>query len=123
LQHRRPIYLQRPQVIEAALKAGCHYIDISGEQTWVREVAEQWCEKFDGSRLLAAPATAFMCAVSAAARPCLRSGAIDTLETVTMFKGVPTFGSTQTIFAVIQTDAYYLEQNQYKAWPAPLVMT
>ena len=59
-----------------------------------------------------------MCAVSdAAARLCLESGAIDTLETVTMFKGIPTFGSTQTIFAVIQTDAYYLEQNQYKAWP------
>ena len=34
-----------------------------------------------------------------------------------MFKGIPTFGSTQTIFAVIQTDADYLEQNQYKAWP------
>jgi hypothetical protein len=34
-----------------------------------------------------------------------------------MFKGIPTFGSTQTIFAVIQTDGYYLEQNQYKPWP------
>ncbi|MGB8837896.1 MAG: DUF5938 domain-containing protein, partial [Candidatus Acidiferrales bacterium] len=36
---------------------------------------------------------------------------------LTMFNGVPTFGSTQTIFAAIQTDAYYLEQNQYKQWP------
>jgi hypothetical protein len=34
-----------------------------------------------------------------------------------MFKGIPTFGSTQTIFAVIQTDAQFLEQNQYKPWP------
>jgi hypothetical protein len=34
-----------------------------------------------------------------------------------MFKGNPTYGSTQTIFAVIQTDAYYLEQNRYKPWP------
>jgi hypothetical protein len=53
----------------------------------------------------------------AAARLCVETGAIDTLETVTMFKGVPTFGSTQTIFAVIQTQAYYLEQNRYKEWP------
>jgi Family of unknown function (DUF5938) len=30
---------------------------------------------------------------------------------------MPTFGSTQTIFAVIPTDAYYLEQNQLKSWP------
>jgi hypothetical protein len=48
---------------------------------------------------------------------CLEAAAIDTLEFLTMFKGIPTFGSTQTIFAVIQTDAYYLEQNKYKAWP------
>lgn len=34
-----------------------------------------------------------------------------------MFKGIPTFGSTQTIFAVIQTEAYYPEQNRYQAWP------
>lgn len=51
------------------------------------------------------------------ARLCLESAVIDTLETLTMFKGIPTFGSTQTIFAVIQTDAYYLEQNRYKPWP------
>jgi len=113
-----PFIYNGPRVIEAALKSGCHYIDIGGEQTWVREVAEKWGEKFATKRLLAAPATAFMCAVSdAAARLCLETGTIDTLETVTMFKGIPTFGSAQTIFAVIPTDAYYLEQNRYKPWP------
>jgi short subunit dehydrogenase-like uncharacterized protein len=113
-----PFMYNGPRVIEAALEAGCHYIDIGGEQTWIREVAEKWGEKFGERGLLSAPATAFMCAVSdAAARLCLQSATIDTLETVTMFKGVPTFGSTQTIFAVIQTEAYYLEQNHYKAWP------
>jgi len=34
-----------------------------------------------------------------------------------MFRGTPTFGSTQTIFAVLQTEAHFLEQNQYKRWP------
>jgi hypothetical protein len=113
-----PFIYNGPRVIEAALKAGCHYIDVGGEQTWIREVADLGGDKFRERGLLAAPATAFMGAVSdASARLCLQSGAIDTLETVIMFKGIPTFGSTQTIFAVIQTDAYYLEQNQYKAWP------
>lgn len=113
-----PFIYNGPRVIEAALKAGCHYLDIGGEQKWVREVAENWGAKFASKGLLAAPGTAFMSAVSdAAARLCLESGAIDTLETLTMFKGAPTFGSTQTIFAVIQTDGYYLEQNQYKLWP------
>ena len=113
-----PFIYNGPAVIEAALQAGCHYVDIGGEQAWVREVAEKWGCRFAERGLLAAPGTAFMSAMSdAAARLCLESSAIDTLETVTMFKGNPTFGSTQTIFAVIQTDAYYLEQNQLKPWP------
>jgi short subunit dehydrogenase-like uncharacterized protein len=113
-----PFIYNGPRVVEACLKAGCHYIDIGGEQAWAREVAEKWGQKFADRGLLAAPGTAFMSAVSdAAARLCLETGAIDTLETLTMFKGIPTFGSTQTIFAVIPTDAFYLEQNQFKQWP------
>jgi short subunit dehydrogenase-like uncharacterized protein len=113
-----PFIYNGPRVVEACLKARCHYIDISGEQAWLREAAENWGAKFAREELLLAPGTAFMSAVSdAAARLCLEARAIDTLETVTMFKGMPTYGSTQTIFAVIQTDACYLEQNQFKAWP------
>ena len=114
-----PFIYNGPRVIEAALKSGCHYLDISGEQAWVRQVSEQWGAKFAERGLLAAPATAFMSSVSdAAVRLCLEQNpGIDTLEVLTMFKGNPTFGSTQTIFAVIQTEACYLEQNQYKPWP------
>ena len=114
-----PFIYNGPRVIEAALKAGCHYLDIAGEQAWIRTVAEEWGFKFAEKGLVAAPATAFMSAVSdAAVRTCLDSNHnIDTLEVLTMFKGFPTFGSTQTIFAVIQTEACYLEQNKYKPWP------
>jgi len=113
-----PFIYHGPRVIEAALEAGCHYLDISGEQAWVREVEEKWGPKFAARGLLAAPATAFMSASSdAAIRLCLDQADVDTIETVTMFKGIPTFGSTQTIFAVIQTDAQYLEQNKYRPWP------
>ena len=113
-----PFIYNGPRVIEAALEAGCHYLDISGEQAWIRQIAEQWSSKFAARGLLAAPATAFMSASSdAAIRLCLETANVDTIETVTMFKGIPTFGSTQTIFAVIQTDAQFLEQNQYKPWP------
>jgi short subunit dehydrogenase-like uncharacterized protein len=114
-----PFIYNGPRVIEAALNAGCHYLDISGEQTWIRTVSETWGPKFAERGLLAAPATAFMSAVSdAAIRVCLETAhSIDTLEVLTMFKGNPTFGSTQTIFAVIQTEACYLEQHKYKPWP------
>jgi short subunit dehydrogenase-like uncharacterized protein len=114
-----PFIYNGPAVIEAALNGGCHYLDIGGEQAWLRTVAEKWGSKFAERGLLAAPATAFMSSVSdSAIRLCLEDhGGIDTLEVLTMFKGNPTFGSTQTIFAVIQTDAFYLELNRYKAWP------
>jgi short subunit dehydrogenase-like uncharacterized protein len=113
-----PFLYNGPRVIEASLKAGCHYLDIGGEQAWLREVSEKWSDQFAARSLLAAPATAFMSIPSdIAAHLCIETGAIDTLEILTMFKGIPTFGSTQTIFAVIPTESYYLEQNQYKPWP------
>ncbi len=118
-----PFIYSGPLVIEACLKAGCHYLDISGEQAWIRQVSEKWSEQFARRGLLAAPATAFMCAPSdAAARICIENTAIDTLETLTMFRGTPTFGSTQTIFAVLQTEPHYLEQNQYKRWAPGTVL-
>jgi short subunit dehydrogenase-like uncharacterized protein len=114
-----PFIYSGPLVIEACLKSGCHYLDISGEQAWIRQVAEKWGPEFAKRNLLAAPATAFMSAPSdAAIRLCVESNkCIDTFEVLTMFRGTPTFGSTQTIFAVLQTEAHYLEQNQYKRWP------
>jgi len=113
-----PFIYNGPLVIEACLKSGCHYLDISGEQAWIRQVAEKWSPQFAQRALLCAPATAFMSAPSdAAVRLCVENTAIDTLEILTMFRGNPTFGSTQTIFAVLQTEAHYLEQNHYKRWP------
>ena len=113
-----PFIYNGPRVVEAALAAGCHYLDIAGEQAWIRQIAEHSGCKFAARGLLIAPATAFMSASSdAAIRLCIEAANVDTIETVTMFKGIPTFGSTQTIFAVIQTDAQFLEQNQYKPWP------
>ena len=113
-----PFIYHGPTVAEACLRAGCHYIDIGGEQHWHREASEKWGPKFADRGLLIAPATAFMSTPSdIAARVCVETAAIDTLEILTMFRGIPTFGSTQTIFAGIKTDAYYLEQNRYKPWP------
>src|SRR5512133_101824 len=45
-------------VIEAALAAGCHYVDTGGEAPWVRRVRERWHEPFADAELLVAPATA-----------------------------------------------------------------
>ena len=106
-------------VAEAALKAGCHYIDTGGETPWVRLANEEWGEKFADAGLLLAPATAYMSAVAeACARIAIeRAPGIDSLEILTMFKGFPTYGSTQTIFGQLQWESLYLEQNEYREWP------
>jgi len=52
-----PFIYSGPQVIEACLEAGCHYLDISGEQEWIRQVATKWSGPFAQRGLLAAPAT------------------------------------------------------------------
>jgi hypothetical protein len=42
---------------------------------------------------------------------------IDTLEVLSMFRGFPTYGSTQTIFGQLQWESWYLEANEYVEWP------
>ena len=67
-----PFIYYGPTVVEACLKAGCHYLDISGEQAWHRELAEKWSDKFAAKGLAIVAAMAFMSAPSdAAARVCL----------------------------------------------------
>jgi short subunit dehydrogenase-like uncharacterized protein len=106
-------------VVEAALAAGCHYIDTGGEAPWVRRVQETWHEPFAEAGLLVAPATAYMSATAETAIRVAqeRQPGIDTLEVLSMFMGYPTYGSTQTIFGQLQWESFYLEQNEYVEWP------
>ena len=114
-----PCIYHASTVAEAALKAGCHYIDTGGETPWVRLAQEEWGAKFAEAGLLLAPATAYMSAVAeACARIAIeRAPGIDSLEILSMFKGFPTYGSTQTIFGQLQWESLYLEQNEYREWP------
>lgn len=48
-----------PQLLQAALQAGVHYVDVSAEQPTAREVFGQWGERFAAAGLCAAPAVAF----------------------------------------------------------------
>jgi short subunit dehydrogenase-like uncharacterized protein len=106
-------------VIEAALAAGCHYVDTGGEAPWVRRVRETWHDRFSNAGLLVAPATAYMSATAEAAIRVAQEHApgIDTVEVLSMFMGMPTYGSTQTIFGQLQWESFYLEQNEYVEWP------
>ena len=99
-------------VLEAALRAGCHYLDTAGEQQHHLALLDEWGPKFAAAGLVVSTAMSMQYAVpDIAARIVLDTPGIDTLELGEYVSAVPTVGSTQSIFDVIRTDAYYLEDN------------
>jgi len=106
------------EVVQAALAAGCHYLDTTGEQNWVLHARDAYGQKFADEGLLLAPSTAYMHSVSdIAANVVLETGGIDSLEILCLFSGTPTFASTQSIFTILAADHFYLEQDKLVQWP------
>jgi hypothetical protein len=108
-------------VVEAALEAGCHYTDTTGEQDWTRAIADRYGAEFAARGLLMAPATSFMWAAGAlAAEVVLEDPEIDSLDILYQVdNGLPSEASTRSFLRMVcnDTSQYYLEQNEYRAWP------
>lgn len=108
-------------VLEAAWQAGCHYLDTTGEQDWVREIAAQYGPRYAGRGLLLAPATAFMWSAGAlAAEVVLEDPEIDSLDILYQIdNGLPSEASTKSFLRMVcnPDSQYYLEQGSYHAWP------
>ncbi len=105
------------EVVQAALAAGCHYADTTGEQDWVLHAKSRWGEQFADRGLLLSPGIAQMYTTGEiAADICLETPGLDTLDILVLWKGFPTYASTQTIFTILKANWYYLEQNEYKQW-------
>jgi len=113
-----PFIMLGPLVVEAAFKAGVHYLDTSGEQASILRMAREWGPRFAEQRLVAVPSTAYMYAPGEiAARLCLETPGIDTIDGLTMFRGIPTYTSTQSIFAQLRETAFFLEDKELRAYP------
>jgi hypothetical protein len=106
------------EVAEACLATGCHYLDTTGEQDWVIEAQERWGAKFAAKGLLLSPGVAQMYTTGEiAANICLETPGLDTLDILVLWRGLPTYASTQTIFTILKAKWYYLERNKYVEWP------
>jgi hypothetical protein len=104
-------------VAEAALAAGCHYLDTTGEQNWMMHAKQRWGQAYAEKGLLLAPSVAQMYTTGEiAANICLENPGLDTLDILVLWRGFPTYASTQTIFAILTADWYRLEENQYVKW-------
>ncbi|WP_341920525.1 DUF5938 domain-containing protein [Hydrocarboniphaga effusa] len=106
-----------PEAVEASLAAGCHYTDTNGEQNWMMHAEETWGAKFAEKNLLLAPGIAQMYTTGEiAAQLCLEHPGLDTLDILVLWKGFPTYASTQTIFSILTANFYYLESKKYVQW-------
>jgi len=101
--------------VEAALKAGCHHIDTTGEQSYMRRVRDEFGEQFRQAGLLVSPSVAYMYAFAEiAAELALETPGVDALETATLCRGPRgdvagvTVGSTASIFEMYRQEACYL---------------
>lgn len=107
--------------VEAALKAGCHHIDTTGEQEYVRAVRDGFGEQFRQAGLLVSPSLAYMYTFAEiAAQLALEHPGIDALETTTLCRGPRegvagvTVGSTASIFEMLRSRQYYLWDGKLK---------
>lgn len=104
-----------PEVVEACLAAGAHYLDTTGEQDWLITCDEQYGKAFAANQLLLSPGIAQMYTTGEiAAELCLEKPGLDTLDIAVFWGGSPTIASTQTILVNAATSsAHYLQQNAY----------
>jgi NAD(P)-dependent dehydrogenase (short-subunit alcohol dehydrogenase family) len=113
-----PFSIYGPEVVEAALAAGVHYTDTTGEQDWLVTCDEKYGADFAAAGLLLAPSIAQMYTTGEiAAQIALETPGLDTLDIAVFWGGSPTIASTQTILVnAALAKAYYLEQNAYQEW-------
>lgn len=105
--------------VEAALKAGCHHLDTTGEQGYIRQVRDQFGDLYRQAGLLVAPSTSYMYTFAEiAAELALETEGVDTLETATLCRGPRgvgagvTVGSTASIFELYRSEQHYLWENK-----------
>jgi short subunit dehydrogenase-like uncharacterized protein len=109
--------------VEAALKAGCHHIDTTGEQGYIRAVRDNFGELYRQAGLLVSPSIAYMYTFAEiAAELALETPGIDTLETATLCRGPRdaagvTVGSTASIFGLFQSAQHFLWEKKLVAHP------
>jgi len=108
-------------IVETALEMNCHYLDTTGEQDWTNAIKEKYGQAFADKGLLLSPACSYMWTAGAlAAEIVLENSAIDSLDIVYQIDhGLPSEASTKSFLRMVCNDVsqYYLELNEFKAWP------
>ena len=110
--------------VEAALRAGCHHLDTTGEQSYILDMREHFGEHYREAGLLLAPSTSYMYTFAEiAAELALETQGVDCLETATLCRGTRfaaagvTVGSTASIFGMARVKQHYLWEKKLVEHP------
>lgn len=104
--------------VEAALRAGCHYLDTTGEQAHLFASREEFGADYAAANLVCAPSTSYMYTLAEiAAELALEAPGIDAVETSTICRGPRvgsgvTVGSTASIFSLFRNPQHHLFDNE-----------
>ena len=104
-------------IVKAALEAGCHYVDTTGEQAYMLKMRDQFGEEFAREKLLLAPSVAHMSTVlELACNAAAAHEEVDTIEAFSVVTGVPTYGSAQTFIQTVRAPEVYLVNRKLVPW-------
>ncbi len=105
-------------VVQAALAAGCHYLDTTGETDWMFKLKREYGQKFADAGLLLCPAVSWMWTAGLlAAEIALEESGIDTLELVYLADSNTSVASTKSFLRMCTHPQYYLEHGELQMWP------
>lgn len=105
-------------VVRAALAAGCHYLDTTGETDWMRIIRDRYGAEFASKGLLLAPATSWMwTAGQMAAEIALETPGVDTLDLLYLADSATSVASTQSFLRMCTSPQYYIEHGELVMWP------
>ena len=105
-------------VVQAALEAGCHYVDTTGEQNYMRVLQDNYGQQFADANLLLLPALAYMWSFGdLAAAVALEDQNIDSIDAIYYGEnGVPSVASAESFMRMLVADHYYIKHNALTEW-------
>lgn len=105
-------------VVQAALNAGVHYLDTTGEQDWMLMLQEKYHQEFQDKGLLLCPANAYMwTAGEIAAELALETPGIDSLDITYVADSATSVASTKSFLRICTSEQNYLKNGAFDVWP------
>lgn len=105
-------------VVQAALAAGCHYLDTTGEADWMRFIRDKYGKEFASKKLVLAPACSYMWAAgNITAEIALETPGIDSVEMLYFPDSNTSVASTQSFLRMCTRPQYFIHNRKLEMWP------